>query len=289
MRFAFCLEKIKDAWDLFRRATTIFFEIDGDQRAGAFAFYAFFSLFPLILVFVTAASLFVNRNRAAGQIIAYAKTFAPLTGAMKQNVFNIVSGVANARGQAGLAGLFVLFVVALSFFSVLIRAVNRAWHCEVYSWWRMPIKSALLLAVMGSTVALGICLPILTEIARRLFLPNGSGLGWIFRVISFLVPLLVLFYGLSLFYKLAPRRHTRFGEVWHAAVIVTLLLRLLETLFLIYLSDFSRFNAIYGALGGVMALLMWIWLSGCLVVFGACLCAAGAQLSEAPSGDGAGI
>ncbi|HEX5400131.1 MAG TPA: YhjD/YihY/BrkB family envelope integrity protein, partial [Verrucomicrobiae bacterium] len=128
--------------------------------------------------------------------------------------------------------------------------------------------------------ALGIGLPILMEIAQRWILPDRGWTGWIFRLAGFLVPLLVLFYGLSLFYKLAPRRLTRFTEVWPAAAAVTLLIRLLEILFVIYLNNFARFNAIYGALGGVMALLVWIWLSGCLVVFGACLCAASAERAK---------
>lgn len=144
----------------------------------------------------------------------------------------------------------------------------------------MPLKSALLLAVMASTLVLGMGLPILAGIAQQWILPNQIWTRWIYRLADFLVPLLVLFYGLSLFYRLAPRRPTRFDEVWPAAVVITLLVRLLETLFVLYLSNFARFNAVYGTLGGVMALLVWIWLSGCLVVFGACLCAARAEAAN---------
>ncbi len=66
--------------------------------------------------------------------------------------------------------------------------------------------------------------------------------------------MLVVFLGLSLFYRLAPRRPTRFAEVWAAALCATVLLRAGESLFVIYLKDFATLNAVYGAFGGFMAL-----------------------------------
>jgi Ca2+-transporting ATPase len=80
-----------------------------------------------------------------------------------------------------------------------------------------------------------------------------------------------------MFYKLAPRRPTRFAEVWLAALVATLLLLAAESLFVIYLKNFSTLNAVYGAFGGIMALLLWIYLSGCIFIFGACLSAAQAE------------
>lgn len=50
-----------------------------------------------------------------------------------------------------------------------------------------------------------------------------------------------------------------------------------EILFVIYLKNFARLNAIYGAFGGITALLLWVYISGCILIFGACLCAAQAQ------------
>jgi len=37
--------------------------------------------------------------------------------------------------------------------------------------------------------------------------------------------------------------------------------------------NFATLNAIYGTFGGIMALLLWIYISGCIFIFGACLCA----------------
>jgi len=278
--FASCLDKCGLARKRFLRAAQRYSLIDGNQRAAAFAYYAFFSLFPLILLFVTAGSLFVSRDRATREVIAYVENYVPLGPQMERNVFGAISGAVKTRGKLGAAASIVLFWGALRFFSALIRAVNRAWGSEVHNWWRMPLKSSLLLAVMASALLFSIGLAVLAEIARHWFSPGTAGTAWFYRTAGFMLSLLGLFYGLSLFYMLAPRPFTRFSEVWPAALLTSLLLRTLESLFVIYLRNFARFNVIYGALGGIMALLMWIYLSGCLVVFGACLCAGGVEAAE---------
>ena len=54
-------------------------------------------------------------------------------------------------------------------------------------------------------------------------------------------------------------------------------------LFVIYLGHFATLNAVYGAFGGIMALLLWIYLSGCVFIFGACLCAGQAEALGQPA------
>jgi Ca2+-transporting ATPase len=97
------------------------------------------------------------------------------------------------------------------------------------------------------------------------------------------MPLLAVFIGLSLFYRLAPRPPTRLAQVWAAALCATVLLRVAESLFVIYIKNFATLNAVYGAFGGMMALLLWIYFSGCILIFGACLCAAQAEGGSAPA------
>jgi Ca2+-transporting ATPase len=92
-----------------------------------------------------------------------------------------------------------------------------------------------------------------------------------------ILPSAVLFYGLSMFYKLAPRRRTTFREVWLAALGVALLLRLLQYLFLLYAQNVAHFNAVYGAFGSVIAVLMWVYLSGSVIILGGCFCASQAE------------
>jgi len=102
------------------------------------------------------------------------------------------------------------------------------------------------------------------------------------NLVSFFIPSVVVFFGLSLFYRFIPSRPTRFSEVWVAALCATVLLRAAESLFIIYLEDFATLNAVYGAFGGIMALLLWVYVSGCIFIYGACLCAGQAEMRSLP-------
>jgi Ca2+-transporting ATPase len=112
-----------------------------------------------------------------------------------------------------------------------------------------------------------------------LFIGNDIG-SWFKPELSALFSSLLVFFSLCLFYRLAPSRPTRFAEVWAGALFTTLLLQGGGALFVIYLKHFAGLNAIYGAFGGIMALLLWIYLSGCIFIFGACLCAVRVQTGK---------
>jgi Ca2+-transporting ATPase len=233
----------------------------------------FCSLFPLMVLFVTIASSFVDRDRAGKEAIAYMENYVPISGEVQRHIFDAIGGVIKARQQAGAVAFLILVWAARQSFTTLICATNRAWGTADYNWWRLPLKSLVLLGMTVGAVLLGMAAPVLMRLAKGWLFPVNDFRSWVYGLGSFFIPLLVVFFSLSLFYRLAPRRPTRFAEVWAAALCATVLLRAGESLFVIYLKDFATSNAVYGAFGGIMALLLWIYLSGCVFIFGACLCA----------------
>jgi YihY family inner membrane protein len=276
-------QETRRVWAILCLTVKKFLRIDGAQWAGAFAFNAFFSLFPLTVLLVTIASSFVDRDRAGKEVIACIESYVPISGEMQRQIFDTIAGVIKARQQAGAVALLILVWAALQCFTTLICATNRAWGTTVYNWWRLPLKSLLLLGITAGAVLLGMAVPMLMRIAKGWLFSVNDFHSWVYGLGSFFIPLLVVFFSLSLFYRLAPRRPTRFAEVWVAALCATLLLRAGESLFVIYLEDFTTLNAVYGALGGIMALLVWIYLSGCVFISGACLCAGQAEVLQQPA------
>jgi YihY family inner membrane protein len=271
------------AWAIFRFAVKKFLRIDGAPWAGAFAFHAFFSLFPLMVLLVTIASFFVDADRAGKEVIAYMKSYVPISGAMQHHIFDTIAGVIKARKHASAIAFLILIGGALQCFTTLIRATNRAWDTAAYNWWRMPLKSLALLGITAGAVLVGMVVPVLAKMAKAWLFTVSDFHSLIYVLGSFVIPVLVVFLSLSLFYRLAPRRPTRFAEVWVAALCATVLLRAAESLFVIYIKNFATLNAVYGAFGGMMALLLWIYFSGCIFIFGACLCAAQAEGSSTPA------
>jgi YihY family inner membrane protein len=270
------------AWAILCLSVKKFFRIDGGQWAGAFAFNAFFSLFPLVILFVTIASAFIDRNRAAKAIIAGIENYIPIGGEMQNHIFDTIASVIKARGQASSIALLILVWVGLQCFTTLICATNRAWGDTANNWWRLPLKSLALLVVTASAGLLGMAVQVLMRMAKGWSFTESGSHFRVFILGSFFIPLLVVFLSLSLFYRLAPSRSKRFAEVWTATLCATALLQAAEILFEIYLKHFATLNAVYGAFGGIMALLLWIYLSGCIFIFGACLCASQAEKCSAP-------
>ena len=275
-------KKIRRTWAVFFLASKKFLRIDGSQWAGAFAFNAFFSLFPLLVLLVTIASYVVDQDRAGKEVVAYIERYVPISGEMQHHIFNAIASVVKSRKHAGAAAFLLLVWVALKCFSTLICATNRAWGIADYNWWRQPLNSLMLLGITMGAVLLGMAGPALVRMSKIWFLTENNIHSWAYTMGSFFIPLLFVFFGLSLFYRLAPRRSTRFIEVWIPALCATALLQAAESPFVMYVKNFTAVNVVFGVIGGIMALLLWIYVSGYIFIFGACLCAAQAEMHSPP-------
>jgi len=272
------MESKSNWWQAIKRAGLRWVEVDGDQRAAAFAYYLLLSLLPLVFILVSAGSLFVEREVATNEVVQWINRYVPLTSAQENGVMANIHGVLEMRGKINLAAFPLLLWGSLKFLRTLIRTTNRIWHSPTYNWWRLPLKSLGLLGITMGTAFLGILLPGIARLARRWLATYLEFPDWVLALMLNLVPWLVLFCGAIMIYKLAPSRPTKFSEVWIGALAATVLIWIGEWLFLIYAVQFAHFNALYGALGGVMGFLLWVYLSSCIGVFGVCFCAAQAEV-----------
>jgi len=271
---------------VFWRAVVKYDETDGEQRAASFAYYAFFALFPLVVLIISVSTMFVgNQDFATTEIIRQVKEHLPVESDLADRVIRTIQGVARSRGKASLIALLVLVWSAVRFFQALVHGVNKAWGTKDYSWWRLPIKNFVMVCILVSALLLGTLAPIIINYVEYIYWSNSWKVGLdflflndVFKAIRFLLPPLVLFYGFAMFYKFAPRRRTSFSEVWFSALFVTVGMDVLQRLFLLYTKSVANFNAIYGTFGSVIALLMWIYLTGSLIILGGCLAAAGYEI-----------
>jgi uncharacterized BrkB/YihY/UPF0761 family membrane protein len=151
------------------------------------------------------------------------------------------------------------------------------WGDERYNWWQLPVRGLLMLETTGAAGVIGLLAPVVASLGRAWLAPRSGSSSWVYTFWGFVVPLLVICSSLALFYRFAPRRPTTFRQVLPATLCATALFQLTERLFIAYLQSFSKLNALYGAFGGAMALLLWIYAVGYILIFGACLCAAGVQ------------
>jgi YihY family inner membrane protein len=261
------------------RAIVKYNETDGEQRAASFAYYAFF---PLILLFVTIGTSFLGTQaNTTSKIIGYVSQYIPLESQDSLIVTNTIDGFVKSRKSAGFIAFGVLAWTAMKFFQALVHGVNRAWGTKEYSWWRLPIQNLLMTGIFGSALLLGSIIPTILNYIEYYYWTHYADMGLsvflgkeLFQVLRGIIPPLVLFYGFAMLYKFAPRRRTMLREVWSSALTVTILLGVLQWVFLVYGRNIGHFNVFYGTFGSVIALLLWIYLSGSIIIYGGCLCAA---------------
>ena len=89
---------------------------------------------------------------------------------------------------------------------------------------------------------------------------------------------LVLFYCFAVLFMLAPRHRIRFVQIWIPALLVAVLLQVGQACFVNIVPKLVNYSAIYGAMGSMMFLLLWVYVAGVIIIAGGCLCAALAHL-----------
>ena len=270
-------------WKIFVRTVCKYNETDGELRAASFAYYAFFALFPLLLLFISLGTLIMgNKDMVSSQVIGFVNPYIPV-GPHEQNVVELaINGWLKTRVKSGAVALLILAWSSLRFFQALVHGVNRAWGTREYAWWHLPLANLGMVAILGSSLLLGVVAPVVMQGIEAYWAGHAMAgrevLRYSFHIARLTLPWMVLFYGLVMFYKYAPRRKTLVKEVWVAALLVTLLLQLLSKAFVFYAANFAKFGVIYGTFASVVGVLMWIYFSGSMIIFGGCLCAAQAEI-----------
>ncbi|HEY5752664.1 MAG TPA: YihY/virulence factor BrkB family protein [Chthoniobacterales bacterium] len=293
-------------WALMWKSVGRYSEIGGDQRAASFAYYAFFSLFPLIVLLVTVCSLFLfkDQQEAVNAVIEKLREYLPLSEGDRAMVVKTIEGVIHARAQASAFALITLLWSSLRFFQALVQGVNRAWGCEEYSWWHLPLKNLAMVGILASALVLGVLLPTLLGFGVELLkhtdgflstvpivkdimanlINNPQGLIALYwsKAPAMIAGFVVLLYMLTLFYKYAPTRATSLRDVWMPALLATCLLKVVQEVFAKFAGQITNVT-LYGAFAGIMALLFWIYISGSIIIFGGCISAAGRELRDGNS------
>ncbi|GAB4178408.1 MAG: YihY/virulence factor BrkB family protein [Terrimicrobiaceae bacterium] len=262
------------------RTVRLYNQIDGEQRAAAFAYYVLFSLFPLMALILSVGSLFFAPSDLTDAIGAV----LPLEADQQKFLWEAVEALERRRGGVGLVSLAILLWCSLRFFQALVRGVNRAWHTVEIPWWQMPLKNMLMVGVIGSALFAGVLIPALLQGAVKALNAASDFLHQTFPMFNFtmasqvmdlaryLLGAGVLFYSFCILFILAPRKRVPFRHVWFPALAVTLALQACQMAFVSYLPLIVNYG-LYGAVGGMMLVLMWVYFSGIIIMLGACLSA----------------
>ncbi|MGI8588031.1 MAG: YihY/virulence factor BrkB family protein [Chloroflexia bacterium] len=265
----------KNWFNILKRSVSEFGKDDIGTLAAALAFAAFFSIFPLILFLVSLASFFLSPDDAQRIVVTNIPQVQARgdTGFFVKTVHDVIAARGASTGIAAVVGLVSLAFSATGVFGTLQKAINRAWHCETAGS-LVKDKVIAFLMVMG----VGLVILVSTVVSSLL---NGiqkgttgiiGDLPWLWQIVNLVVSLGLMAGVLTLLYHSLPRCKVNWGDVWPPALLVAIGLEILKQGFAFYLGNFANYQAVYGALGGIIALQTYILLASLVLLFGAEVC-----------------
>jgi membrane protein len=234
------------------------------------AYYFFLSLFPALLVVVALTSFFPYH--VLDSILASFGRFTP------PDVLAIVRTQIDQIKQGGNVGLLTFGVLGALWSSssammAIIDTLNRAYGVkEGRSWWKTQVLAVILTLAMSVFVLVSFTLVIAgPEIAEHVAVRVGLGpvFAWTWKILQWPVVFLLISQGFAMVYYLAPDVEQRWPWILPGAHIATLLWLGISLGFRFYIVNFGNFNKMYGSIGAVIVLLLWFYLSGFVLLFGA--------------------
>jgi membrane protein len=238
--------------------------------AAQLAYYCFLSVFPALLVIVALTSVFPGN--VLDQILAWFGSFAP------PEVLRIVTTQIQLIRDSGHTGLLTFGVLGAlwsssSAMNATIDTLNRAYGVrEARSWWKVQSLAIVLTITMSIFVLISFTLIVAgPEIAETAAARHGLGpiFEWTWKILQWPVIFLLISEGFAAVYYLAPDVEQRWPWILPGAHLATGLWLLISLGFRFYVTHFGQYNQMYGAIGGVIVMLLWFYLSGLVLLLGA--------------------
>ncbi|MCA9946416.1 MAG: YihY/virulence factor BrkB family protein [Ardenticatenaceae bacterium] len=242
--------------------------------AAALAYYAIFALAPLLVIAVAVAGLVFREAAVEGQIVS---EIEHLVGTEAAVVIQDLIANASQSGASVIATVLssaLLLVAASGLFSQLRRTLNMIWGVQPAP------EQGILNIIKKRSLAFGMVLifgllllvslavsTVVTAVGDRLveWLPN---IGMILPQINFIASLLILTLMFALLFKILPDAHLTWKDVLLGAAVTTLLFLLGRYLISLYLARGSA-TSTYGAAGSLVLILLWVYYSAQIFLFGA--------------------
>ena len=239
--------------------------------AAQLAYYLFLALFPAILFLLALASFFPLSNITDD----VARSIGPF---VSPQVLELIQDQMRRLGEGDSGGLLTFGVAGALWSSSaamvsIVGALNKAYDIEeARPWWKVRLVSigltvgaSLFVLVAFSLVLIG---PTLAE-----WLGDVTGWGrafeWTWLILQWPLAFALVATAIGLVYYFAPDAEQDWSWITPGAVVGTSLWVVVSLLFKVYIARFTDYNATYGAVGGVIVLMLWFYVSSLAILVGA--------------------
>ncbi|WP_293783959.1 YihY/virulence factor BrkB family protein [uncultured Aeromicrobium sp.] len=240
--------------------------------AAGVAFYAFTSLFPALIAGVSLYGLVASPQTVAEQSerledLLPAEAASLVTGQIDQ----LTATSSGALGATTIAALALALWSASGGVGNLLTAINLMFGLgDDRSFVR---RKALALAmtvaaILFAIAAIGLIavLPVVLNLVDAV-----PGVRWAAEIVRWLILIVLVMCVIAMMYRLAPNRPRPARFISRGVVVASALWLLVSVGFSLYVNSFGNYSKTYGALAGVVVLLLWLWIGLFAVLFGAAL------------------
>ena len=247
------------------------------DRSAALSYYFIFALFPTLL-FLTAFLALLPVPLLVEQLTAYAADVLPGDAGLL-----IEKTLREARRGAHVGLLSVGAVTALWAASSGMRSIMAALNVESRSWWRARVLAIGLTIVFSLLTVIALVLLVFGQnlgeaIANRTGWGPGFSITW--RLVRWPLAMFLGLAAISLVYRLAPVANQRWSWVTPGSAFAVGAWAIMSVALRFYVGHFADYDATYGSIAGVILLMLWLYLSGVVLLVGAAI---NSQIARASS------
>jgi len=268
------VERNPGTWATLKRTATEFQEDNLTDWAAALTYYALLSLFPALIAVVSLLGLFGDPKTTTESLTEIITDLGPESAA--ETFAGPIESLTENRGTAGVAfflGLAVALWSASGYVGAFTRASNVIYETpEGRPFWKLrPLQLAVTLAMILMMVVLALGLvatgPVLDAIAGPVGLSDTAVTVW--SIVKWPVMAAIFLLMVAVLYYATPNvKLRRFRWVTPGSLFAIVSWAIASALFAFYVANFGSYDKTYGTLGGLIALLVWFWISNLAILFG---------------------
>jgi membrane protein len=262
----------KQLISLFRTAGSDWMEDKASRLGAALAYYSMFSMAPLLVIAIGIAGMVFRRDAAQSQIIDQIQNLVGEEGGKAIRAMVASASKTNSGIVGTILGIVMLLVGAAGLFGQLQDALNSIWGIQPKPgrglWGYIQDRFLSFTMVLGMGFLLMVSLIVSTAVAAFVQLLGDSEVGVIGHIMNETVSLIVFTLLFAMIYRILPDAKIAWGDVWIGAVLTAISFEIGKFLIGLYLGH-SGVASGFGAAGSLAVLLIWLYYSAQIFLFGA--------------------
>jgi membrane protein len=261
-------------WATIKRTATEFQEDNLSDWAAALTYYGLLSLFPALIAMISLIGIFGDPKSTTASLTEIIAEIGPASAA--ETFKGPIESITESSGTAGIAlvlGIAAALWSASGYTGAFMRASNIIYETpEGRPFWKLrplQILVTFLMIVMMTLLAVSLVLtgPVVSAVAEPLGIGPTAVDVW--NIAKWPVMALVFLLMLALLYYASPNVKLRgFKWVTPGSLVAIVVWIIASALFAFYVANFGSYDKTYGTLGGMIALLVWFWISNLAILFG---------------------